>query len=653
MTANAFHAYTVALRYENLSRMICASLLADMMRSLLRPVNLFILLSYLALSAMPFVPMLLGRTTENIPQVLGMEFLVWLAAWAIFKRPAWFHWMLLPAFIGLPVEIYLQTYYNQGISTHHLGIIAETSPEETLEFLGSRIWLLLAIATGVITWWLLSWKAACKTHSLDWTGPSRWIVIAALALGLGARLYEKEYGAPVSDIFAAHAASKVKNAASGDDGATTKSAERASDESASIPAAYTPTASATKPAAWQKIPFDAAMFGRTWPFGLAVRGYDFWKERRYLSELAGKSNHFKFGASQTAELDLPQVVVMVIGESSRYDRWSLNGYRRETNPLLKKEPNLVTLSNVVTAVSATRLSVPVLVSRKPATQSLQAGFSEKSFLTAFKEAGFKTYWLSNQMSFGQFDTPVSVFAKEADVTQFLNLGGFTNNSSFDEILLDPLKTAINDPARKKLIVLHTLGSHWNYSRRYPKEYDKWQPSLFGIENPAYTDLAMKPQLNNSYDNSILYTDWFLSQVIGALKSSKQMASLIYVSDHGENLYDGSCELAFHGHNTQYDFHVPALVWYSDLYRITHPVQVTQLLRNKRARLATENIFHSLLDMADIHYGTEHLEWSFLSPKFRRHKRYVDSYGWTDYDNAAFKGDCREVIDHGIPLVQQK
>ena len=69
-----------------------------------------------------------------------------------------------------------------------------------------------------------------------------------------------------------------------------------------------------------------------------------------------------------------------------------------------------------------------------------------------------------------------------------------------------VQRAIDDPARKKLIVLHTLGSHWNYSHRYPKAFDKWQPSLFGIENPAYTDVAMKPQLNNSYDNSILYTD---------------------------------------------------------------------------------------------------------------------------------------------------
>ena len=172
-------------------------------------------------------------------------------------------------------------------------------------------------------------------------------------------------------------------------------------------------------------------------------------------------------------------------------------------------------------------------------------------------------------------------------------------------------------------------------------------------NPAYTDLKLKPELNNSYDNSILYTDWFLSQVIGKLKASKQLSSMMYVSDHGQTLYDGTCNLAFHGHNTQYEFHVPAFVWYSDLYKATFPAKVELLRKNKRAKLATENVFHSLLDMANVRYPTEQLEWSFLNKKFKQHKRYVDSYGWTDYDNATLKGDCREVIDKGKPLVQEK
>ena len=628
------------------------------MRFNLRSGNILILGTYLLLSAVPLAPLCFaGQTVDHPIQLLALEIVAWVSAWAVFKRAAWFHILLLPAFFALPIELYLRTFYGQGISTHHLGIIAETSPKEAFEFLGQKIWLLLFIIIGIAIWWWLTWIAAWRTRSLDWTGKSRAVVFVILLLGVCAWGYGQQFGvkaASLPSVAASGDASDDSSTDDEDDDDSSDSAVAPGSASAAPPSAGASASSLPKLPFWANPPFDVKQFGDTWPFGLVVRGYDFWKERQYLSELAHKSSLFTFGAHQVgAAADLPQIVVVVIGESSRYDRWSLNGYTRETNPLLKQEANLVSLSNILTSVSATRLSVPVIVSRKPATQSLQAGFSEKSFISAFKEAGFKTYWLSNQMSFGQFDTPISVFAKEADVIQFLNLGGFTDTSSFDQILLDPLQRAMADPAKKKLIVLHTLGNHWNYSHRYPRQFDKWQPSLFGVENPAYTDLKLKPQLNDSYDNSILYTDWFLSQVIGRLKQTQQLGSLLYVSDHGQTLYDGTCKLAFHGHNTQFEFHIPALVWYSDQYQATYPDKVAQLQHNKKARLSTENVFHTLLDMADIRYSTEKLEWSFVSKKLRRHKRYVDSYGWTDYDNSTFKGDCREVMDKGKPLVQEK
>jgi len=583
------------------------------------------------LSALPFAGMLSGRPFGNVVHIVAMEFIAWLAVWCVCKRPAWFHWLLLPAFIAVPVEVYLNIYYSQGISAHHLGILAETSPIEAREFLGNRVWWLGSSVAGGLIWWVVCLRLALKNRDLDWRDNSRWFVMSALGCAFLIWVYGERFGVDKSLPTTAMSANVP--------GRDTRAADRHT-VPPSLPA-------------WMRIPFEAEAFAQTWPFGLALKAHDFWKERQYLRMLADQSRAFRFGARYAAADESPQVIVMVIGESSRYDRWSLNGYARDTNPMLKLEPNLVSLSDVVTAVSATRLSVPVLVSRKPARQSLKAGFSERSFLSAFREAGYKTWWISNQMSFGKFDTPVSVFANEADVTQFLNLGGFSKGASYDEILLSPLKIALDDPADKKLIVLHTLGSHWNYSQRHPKKFDKWQPSLFDVADPAYTNIAVKEQLNNSYDNSILYTDWVLSKVIGELKSVPRRAAMMYVADHGQTLYDGSCKLAFHGHNTQFEFHIPALVWYSDAYRDSHPDKIRYLLRNKQARLATENIFHSLVDLADVRYESEQLQWSFLSPQFKRHKRYVDSYGWTDYDNSTFKGDCREVIDKGKPLAQER
>jgi glucan phosphoethanolaminetransferase (alkaline phosphatase superfamily) len=629
------------------------------MASLLKPANFFLLATYLLLSAIPFLSIAFGNELVNAYQLAGAEVMAWITIWAIFKRPAWFHCMLLPAFIAVPLQLYLSAYYSQDISAHHLGIVLETSPKEALEFLGSRLWLLGLVAALVTAWFVGSWRVACSTRDLDWEDRSRWIIFAGLAIGYGIWLYGQSIGiakaeptsdsiTATSDSIAATSASLAELAGSA---LAAEEIEPADTGAAAPPPSTAITGALPKLPGWAAPPLDATLFGKSWPFGLAIPIYEFWKERKYLGELANRSKSFRFGARQETAADLPQVVIMVIGESSRFDRWSLNGYKRETTPLLKKEVNLVSLADMVTAVSATRLSVPVILSRKPATQSLEAGFSEKSFISAYKEAGFKTWWLSNQMSFGQFDTPVSVFAREADVIQFLNPGGYTDQSSLDAVLLGPLKIAMADVSPKKLIVLHSLGNHWNYSHRHPKEFDRWRPSFFGVKNPDFSDRAKKSALNNSYDNSILYNDWFLSSVIGSLKERDQLTSMMYVSDHGQILYDGSCDLAFHGHNTQHEFHVPALVWYSDQYKEVFPGKVERLIRNRSARLATENVFHSLLDMSDIRYQTEQLERSLFSKKLRRHKRYVDSYGWTDYDNARFKGDCREVIARGKPLPQ--
>ncbi|KGF78341.1 hypothetical protein IA69_30910 [Massilia sp. JS1662] len=615
------------------------------MSFLLRPRNLYVALTYLLLSCVPYVAPLFGQPLSHPGQVAGIELLAWLGVWGVFKRPAYFHWLLLPAFLALPVELYLYAFYGQGISTHHLGIIAETSPAEAMEFLGSKVWLLAGVFVGVLAWFVTSWIAAWRTRDLDWADVSRPVVLGVLAVVALVFAYGLKYGvAPPPLASTGPAAATVRLVKAAD------SADAASEETAAPRPSSIPHPASLPPLAhWMKLPFDLDAFAHSWPFGLAARGVDFYKERVYLADLNRRSAAFRFNARLAEPNDDPQVIVMVIGESSRYDRWSLNGYDRDTNPLLSQEANLVVLRDVITSVSATRLSVPIIISRKPATQSLKDGFSEKSFLTAFKEAGYKTFWLSNQISFGKFDTPVSVFAKEADVVDFLNLGGFTDNSNYDEILFGPLKHAVADPAPKKLIVLHTLGSHWNYSHRYPKQFDKWLPSLYGIDKPVYTDIRIKDKLNNSYDSSILYTDWFLDHVIGTLKEADKPAAMLYVADHGQTLYDNSCRLAFHGHNTQYEFHVPAFAWYSDAYAERFPDKVTQLRRHRKAKLATENMFHTLLDLGDVRYPDERLEWSFVNAAFKQHKRYVDSYGWTDYDNATIKGDCHEVIAKGKPL----
>lgn len=619
------------------------------MRLSARPQGLglfYLATSYLLISCLPFLSVLQGRSPEHPWRLLAYELVSWLALWAVFQAPRWFHWALLPAFFAIPVEIYLRLFYAQSISTHHLGIITETSPKEAVEFLGNAIYLLIGVILLISLWWWSCWRIAKAQPHLAWRHGSRWFAIGLIALSSLAWCYGRAVG--IASASASSSGSVTENASESEDADSLRlihvrnweQAQTWIEQQKALPS-------------WASVFYDEEDFSHTWPLGIWVRAVDFIQERNYLANLSEKNRDFIFHAQQASDHDQPQTIVLVLGESSRYDRWSLHGYERDTTPHLKQESNLVSFPDMVTAVAATRLSVPIIMTRKPATQSLKPGFSEKSLISAYKEAGFHTVWLSNQMSFGQFDTPSSVIAKEADQTNFFNLGGFTNGSSLDEILLPAIAKAANDGHPKKLIVVHSLGNHWNYSHRHPKEYDHWKPSLFGVVKPAYTNLKNKEALNNSYDNSILYTDWFLSQIIDQLKKRQENTAMFYVSDHGQTLYDGSCNLAFHGHNTQYEFHIPAFVWYSEPYAQRYPEKIAALRQNQNRALSTENVFHSMLDMVNIHYPDEHLERSVFSPLWRYTTRYVDSYGWSNYDDAMLKGDCREVIDHGSPLVQEK
>ena len=118
------------------------------------------------------------------------------------------------------------------------------------------------------------------------------------------------------------------------------------------------------------------------------------------------------------------------------------------------------------------------------------------------------------------------------------------------------------------------------------------------------------------------------------------------------LYDDDCDYTFHGRNTQYEFHIPAFVWYSEEYKKRYPQKIQQLQLHRTAKLSTENIFHSMLDMSDIHIPNEDLTRSIFSEKLQHHRRNVDSYGWSDYDNSTFEGGCREVKDKGTPLSRE-
>lgn len=252
-----------------------------------------------------------------------------------------------------------------------------------------------------------------------------------------------------------------------------------------------------------------------------------------------------------------KTVVLVIGESSNRWDWSLYGYPRKTTPGLDAlRPELVVFRDVVssygnTIVELTRMLTPAHVGNDTAWRTAP------SVPALARAAGYRLFWLTNQ-STAYTNT---LFGSEADVFRLVYRGRIgRHDASLDGQLLPKFEKALADPAPRKLIVLHCLGSHEDYGLRYPAGYD-----VFGRKADAVSEsLASRwwwiRRARDQYDNSILYTDHLLVSAIGLLKrQAKTDATLLYVSDHAQDVghLTGS-----HGHQfwLESGFTVPMFLW---------------------------------------------------------------------------------------------
>lgn len=355
----------------------------------------------------------------------------------------------------------------------------------------------------------------------------------------------------------------------------------------------------------------AKKYRKIYPYDLitvSYRTYAVGQEMRQLQdELAG----FSFEATRPP-VDGREIYIVVIGESARYGNLSLNGYPRQTTPLLEKTEGLVSFSDATATANLTEIALPLLLTRAtPLDPSL--GYKEKTVVDAFAECGFKTAWLATQSSQYRF---IKRIAEEADYAYF-STTDFDASTNYDEHLLPHLEKVLAEKNEKQLIVLHTLGSHFRYNFRYPERFNAFAPALEGTSGTSVLTPSNKEVLVNSYDNTIRYTDWILSSVIERLKEEEAISTFFYISDHAENLYDDGNNLILHGGGqlSKYEIHIPILVWTSEKYNQLFPEKRKELNEHRNKKLSADHFFHTLLDLAAIRYPGEELEKSFSSPRF--------------------------------------
>ena len=361
-------------------------------------------------------------------------------------------------------------------------------------------------------------------------------------------------------------------------------------------------------------------FYKIYPYDLILRARQVYLLKNTMQKMQKELQSFQFDAKKEEPLSQKEVYVFIIGETGRYSNYSINGYSRETSPLLKETRNLVTYSDFHSSANITEFSLPTILTRA-SPQNYHLRFKEKSFVDAFKEAGFKTYWIANQSASNSFIRRIS---KDTDGEYFATTDSDASEN-FDEKLWIFMNEVLQNQDEKALIVLHTLGSHFRYNFRYPDEYKVFEPSFEGTFDYALISPKNKELFINTYDNSILYTDFFLANTIQKIDSLDCISTVIYVSDHGENLYDTNENIAMHGgsFHTKYDFHVPFFIWTSDKYNVQYPNKVENIKLNKDKKLSAGNIFYSVLDIANITFSEQKLSKSIASESLQEDSvRYI-------------------------------
>ena len=336
------------------------------------------------------------------------------------------------------------------------------------------------------------------------------------------------------------------------------------------------------------------------------------KNERIVHEMQKNIASFSYRAKQPTSPAEQEIYILIIGESARYENFSINGYVRETTPLLEKKNGLLSYSDVYATCNLTEYALPLLLSRATPLNPEQA-YREKTFVDAFKECGFYTAWIANQASFYPY---VKRIANAVDEAHF-SFNDFDAIENYDGLLLQYIDSILNRNEDKSFIVVHTLGSHFRYNYRYPKDFEKFTPALKGASNYSIVSKENKDILINSYDNTILYTDCIVSEIINRAESRNCLSAVLYISDHAENLYDDDGSLVLHGSKTPSikEIHVPLFIWTSAKYKSFYDCKQKSLEANTSKKISVSNLFHTILDMAGISYPGEELEKSIASDSF--------------------------------------
>ncbi len=314
----------------------------------------------------------------------------------------------------------------------------------------------------------------------------------------------------------------------------------------------------------------------------------------------------------------PTTLVLVIGESTNRQRMSLYGYPRNTTPNLDKlRQDLLVFDDVVTPRPYTIEALQQVLTFAD-EENPDLYLKTPSIVSMMKQAGFKTYWITNQQTMTKRNTMLTTFSEQADEQVYLNNNRNQNARQYDGDVLAPFAKVLQEDAPKKFIVVHLLGTHMSYQYRYPPEFEKFTDRTGAPARLRDDQVATY----NSYDNAVLYNDFVVSSLIGEYAKKDDNGFLLYLSDHGEDVFDsesGNVLGRNEGKPTAPMYTIPFMVWASPKWRQGHEWNLTA---DTNRPYSSSQLIHTWADLAGLSFDEYDASKSIVSASFKERPRLI-------------------------------
>ena len=338
---------------------------------------------------------------------------------------------------------------------------------------------------------------------------------------------------------------------------------------------------------------------------------------KYMKEMPPDYSPYATPADLNIISGQPENIVLVFGESHCREHCSFFGYDKETMPELRARMendngSVMAFGHVSSpGVNTSACFKSIMSTYQPEYGDSVQFYTCQTLLQIIRDAGYHSAWISNQSKRGFYDNVIGNFAELSDTTLFIGdqMSGMYRKN-LDEELIPILEDYVRKvPDGKNFYVIHLMGSHPEFRDRYPEAFDTFKEE-------DYPDRSVSQRrLFATYDNSLRYTDYVLSQIIRTFEDKETI--LVYMSDHGLDFFVSRDDYCAHSITNDDSVsaiasrEVPLIVYTSPLYCQHFPTVCERIQRSSEREFRTDSLLYTVMDIAGVEFRDSALQHESL------------------------------------------